>query len=248
MSRSSKRQRQFDAVNSSDVVSTDSSSECSVPSLVIVRPSDDVLCAIQNLLKCSICASHFSSCGNTPLILHCGHSLCTRCAKKLHESSCRNFIVCPYCRQSTFATDMKKVVTNFFVTELIESASKSDLMISAQPSKNGALNRASAISKSSHRSQKVSGNNINGVSWEYFGQLNSQKARHGYGKCSWSDGTTYAGEWKDGCMHGNGFLQFSTGDFYVGSLQRNASHGVGVLLQSDGTVSSGIWRGGQFFA
>ena len=55
----------------------------------------------------------------------------------------------------------------------------------------------------------------------------------------------YAGEWKNGAMHGNGILHFFTGDFYVGSLQKNASHGVGVLVQTNGTVSSGIWIDGR---
>jgi hypothetical protein len=140
---------------------------------------------------------------------------------------------------------MKKVITNYFVTDVLESVSKSDLSVSAHNSKHDASKKASIVSKSSHRSQTVSGINISGVTWEYFGQLNAQKARDGYGKCSWSDGTMYAGEWKNGAMHGNGILHFFTGDFYVGSLQKNASHGVGVLVQTNGTVSSGIWIDGR---
>ena len=143
---------------------------------------------------------------------------------------------------------MKKVVTSYFVTDVLESVSRSDLTISAPKSKHDASKKASTVSKSSHRAQAVSGTNINGVTWEYFGQLNAQKARDGYGKCSWSDGTMYAGEWKNGAMHGNGILFFCTGDFYVGSLQKNASHGVGVLLQKNGAVSSGIWKDGRFDA
>jgi hypothetical protein len=249
MNQSTKRQRHFDAENSSNVVQTaDSVSECLVPALLIVRPDDDVRCAIQNLLKCGICNSNLSSCGNPLRILHCGHSLCTRCVKQLHASGSRNTIVCPYCRLPTVASDVKKVVTNYFVADILESASKSDLIVSAHKSKHDASTKTSVMSKSSNRSQAVLGTNINGVTWEYFGQLNAQKFRNGYGKCSWSDGTTYSGEWKDGFMHGNGVLHFCTGDFYIGSLQRNASHGVGVLLQTNGTVSSGIWKDGKFIA
>jgi hypothetical protein len=144
------------------------------------------------------------------------------------------------------ASDTKKVVTNFFVTDVLESVSKSDVTVSAHKSKGDASKKTSTASKSSNRSQAVSGTNVNGVTWEYFGQLNAQKAPDGYGKCSWSDGTTHAGQWKDGSMHGNGILHFCTGDFYVGSLQKNASHGVGVLLQKNGAVSSGIWKDGKF--
>ncbi len=248
MSQSTKRQRQSDAEDSLDVVETDSSRECPVPALFIDRPSDDVRHAIQNFLKCGICNSNLSSCRNPPRILHCGHSLCTRCVKKLHECGSRSTIVCPYCRIPTVASDIKKVVTNYFVTNVLESVSKSDLTVSAHNSKHDASKKASIVSIGSHRSQTVSGINTNGVTWEYFGQLNAQKARDGYGKCSWSDGTTYAGEWKDGAMHGNGVLHFCTGDFYVGSLQKNASHGVGVLVQTNGTVSSGIWKDGKFIA
>lgn len=248
MSQSTKRQRQSDAEISSDVVRTDSSSECPVPSLLIVQPSDDVRRAIQNLFKCGICNSNLSSCGNLPRILHCGHSLCTKCVKTLHKSGVHNTIVCPYCRLPTLASDMKKIVTNYFVTEVLESVSKSDLMVFAHKSKHDPSKEASIVSKSSNRSQSMSGTNINGVSWEYFGQLNAQKARDGCGKCSWSDGTTYAGEWKGGYMHGNGVLHFCTGDFYLGSLQRNASHGVGILVQTNGTVSSGLWKDGKFIS
>jgi hypothetical protein len=248
MSQSIKRQRQSHDDDSSHVVETDDSSECHIPALLIARPSDDVRCAIQNLLKCGICNSNLSSSGNPPRILHCGHSLCSKCVQTLHKSGKHNTIVCPYCRLPTVASDIKKVVTNYFVTDVLESVSKSDLTVSAHNSKHDASKKASIVSKSSHRSQTVSGTNINGVTWEYFGQLNAQKARDGYGKCSWSDGTTYAGEWKDGAMHGNGVLHFCTGDFYVGSLQKNASHGIGVLLQTNGTVSSGIWKDGKFIS
>ena len=79
-------------------------------------------------------------------------------------------------------------------------------------SKHDSSSKARITSKRSNRSQPVSGTNINGVKWASFGQLNAQKARDGYGKCSWSDGTTYAGEWKDGNMHGNGVLHFSPAD------------------------------------
>ena len=248
MSQLTKRPRQSDTQNSSDIVDTDKSSECPVPALLIVQPNADVRCAMQNLLKCGICNSNFSSCDNPPRILHCGHSLCTRCVKKLYKCGSHSTIVCPYCRLPTVASDMKKVITNYFVTDVLESVSKSELTVSALKSKHDASKKAISVSKSSHRSQTVSGTNINGVTWEYFGQLNAQKARDGYGKCSWSDGTMYAGEWKNGAMHGNGILHFCTGDFYVGSLQKNASHGVGVLLQKNGAVSSGIWKNGRFDA
>jgi hypothetical protein len=247
MSQSTKRQRHNDAENSSDVVQTNSNcaSECLVPALAIVQPSDDVRCAIQNLLKCGICNFNIS-CGNPPRLLHCGHTLCARCVKKLYESRSRNTVVCPYCRLPTVTSDLKNVVTNHFFTDVLDSVSKSDLTVSVHKSKHDSSSKARIMSKSLNRSQTVSGTNINGVKWEYFGQLNAQKARDGYGRCSWSDGTTYAGEWKDGNMHGNGFLHFCTGDLYIGSLQVNASHGVGVLLQTNGTVSSGIWKDGKF--
>ena len=247
MSRSTKRQRELDTENSSDVVHIEYASECPVPELLIALPCEGVRCAIENLLKCGICGSNLSSCGNPPRILHCGHSLCTRCVKKLHDSGSRNAIVCPYCRLPTVASDVKQVVTNYFVTDILETVSKSDLMVSGHKLKHTASKKAHVLSNS-NRSQAISGTNTDGVKWEYFGQLNAQKARDGCGKCSWSDGTTYAGEWKGGYMHGNGVLHFCTGDFYLGSLQRNASHGVGILVQTNGTVSSGLWKDGKFIS
>ena len=54
MSQSTKRHREIDAEDSSedssDVVQTNRASGCLVPALEIVWPSDDVCCAVQNLL------------------------------------------------------------------------------------------------------------------------------------------------------------------------------------------------------
>ncbi len=140
-------------------------------------------------------------------------------------------------------TDISKICKNYFVQEAMESASRTDLNISSKSRRT-----LSTISKNSCLAQRVTGSSTTGLLWQYFGQVNNTGTRHGFGKCSWSDGTTYVGEWKYGFMDGNGVLQFPAEDVYVGTMRMNASHGVGILLQSDGTVSAGIWKDGKFIA
>jgi hypothetical protein len=152
-------------------------------------------------------------------------------------------ITCPYCRVPTIVTNISKICKNFFVQEAMESASRAEVNICAESKHN-----LSGISSSCCKSQRISGSSATGQHWQYFGQLDESGSRHGFGKCSWSDCTTYVGNWKNGFMDGSGVLNFPTEDVYVGTLRLNASHGVGVLLQSDGTVSSGIWKDGKFIA
>ena len=136
-------------------------------------------------------------------------------------------------------SEISGICKNYFLEEVIESAGKADLGIFTDRVDDTVLRRPG-------QSQKLSGTNKNGVQWEFFGQLSAKGIRHGCGKCVWSDGTTFSGEWKDGYMDGTGVLQFSSTDMYIGSMRLNASHGVGMLLQADGSVSSGIWKDGKF--
>ena len=239
-----KRQRSSEVSDASD--SLTGLSIISVPALVRIPLSNELRLSIESIFKCNLCGSNFSSRGNQPLMLHCGHSLCASCVKKIcveHHDTCKS-IKCPYCRFSTVVPKISKVCKNYFVSDVLESLSSPVLNICEQ--EKHCSNRDITNSNRSIQSKTISGSNKTGSNWQFVGQLNAKRARHGHGKCSWSDGTTYAGEWKDGLMDGNGVLQFHTGDMYIGSMHINASHGVGVLFQSDGTISSGIWKDGRF--
>lgn len=216
------------------------SNDCPVPGLFKKLPCEQVRSAIENLFKCNLCHSKFKSRGKHPLLLHCGHSLCSSCVKRISIShDALKSVTCPYCRQPTIVSKISGICKNFFLEEVIESAGKADLGICTDRVDGTVLHR-------SCQSQRLFGTNKNGVHWEFFGQLNAKGIRHGCGKCTWSDGTTFSGEWKDGNMDGTGVLHFSSTDTYIGSMRLNASHGVGMLLQADGSVSSGFWKDGKF--
>jgi hypothetical protein len=173
------------------------SNDCPVPGLFKKLPSDQVRSAIENLFRCNLCHSKFKSMGKHPLLLHCGHSLCSSCVKRISipHNALKN-VTCPYCRQPTVVSEISEICKNYFLEEVIESAGKADLGIFADKSDHG----DGTVLHSSRQSQRVSGTNKNGVHWEFFGQLNAKGIRHGCGKCTWSDGTTFTGEWKNGYM------------------------------------------------
>jgi len=72
---------------------------------------------------------------------------------------------------------------------------------------------------------------------------------NGQGTLTWSDGSKYVGEWKDGKHHGQGTLTFASGEFagdkYVGEFIDGKRHGQGTYTQADGTVDKGIWESGE---
>jgi len=66
--------------------------------------------------------------------------------------------------------------------------------------------------------------------------------RHGSGKCTWSDGSTYEGDWVDGEMTGKGLFIYSSGDKYEGEFFRNCRHGNGTQTWKDEGSHIGNWK------
>eukprot|EP00351_Strombidinopsis_sp_SopsisLIS2011_P003159 CAMPEP_0116881286 /NCGR_PEP_ID=MMETSP0463-20121206/13411_1 /TAXON_ID=181622 /ORGANISM="Strombidinopsis sp, Strain SopsisLIS2011" /LENGTH=61 /DNA_ID=CAMNT_0004533105 /DNA_START=416 /DNA_END=601 /DNA_ORIENTATION=- len=50
----------------------------------------------------------------------------------------------------------------------------------------------------------------------YTGAIDEQGQRTGQGSCTWCDGSTYIGQWKDGKRHGKGVYSLSDGTSYDG--------------------------------
>ncbi|CDO97548.1 unnamed protein product [Coffea canephora] len=65
---------------------------------------------------------------------------------------------------------------------------------------------------------------------------------HGKGKYTWSDGTTYEGDWEEGKMTGKGRISWASGATYEGDFSGNYLHGFGTFTGSDGSLYTGGWR------
>jgi len=66
--------------------------------------------------------------------------------------------------------------------------------------------------------------------------------RNGQGTKTWSGGTKYVGEFKDGKRHGQGTVTYANGDKYVGEFKDNNQHGHGTFTWSSGTEYVGGWK------
>ena len=65
---------------------------------------------------------------------------------------------------------------------------------------------------------------------------------NGHGTWTYTDKTTYVGEWRNGLKHGQGTLTWPNGYIYVGEFQDSKWHGQGTLTFPDGATYLGEWR------
>ena len=78
---------------------------------------------------------------------------------------------------------------------------------------------------------------------EYSGATDSDGKRCGQGKCTWSDGSSYEGEWKHGFRHGKGVFNSREGTRYDGEWINDIRHGVGDLFYTkSGNRIKGTWE------
>ena len=68
---------------------------------------------------------------------------------------------------------------------------------------------------------------------------------NGYGTWTYTDLTTYVGEWSDGKKHGQGTVTWPNGYIYVGEFHDSKWHGQGTLTFPDGATYVGDWRDGN---
>ena len=78
----------------------------------------------------------------------------------------------------------------------------------------------------------------------YVGEWRDGK-KHGKGTVTWPNGYIYEGEFQDSKWHGEGTLTFPDGATYVGEWRDSNMNGQGTFSLADGTVKKGIWKNGE---
>jgi hypothetical protein len=66
-----------------------------------------------------------------------------------------------------------------------------------------------------------------------------------FGTLTFSDGSKYVGEFKDGLLHGQGTLEFPDGEKYVGEFKDGKQHGQGTYTFPSGSKYVGEFKDGQ---
>ena len=106
---------------------------------------------------------------------------------------------------------------------------------------------------------------MNKMKNHYFGQLDKNGERGGYGKIEYSTGDSYEGYWENGKKNGNGLYRFraggsflgsfiddvpsgngqrtySSGNFYEGEFSKGKKNGFGIMRFKNGDVYEGNWN------
>jgi hypothetical protein len=65
------------------------------------------------------------------------------------------------------------------------------------------------------------------------------------GVYTWSDGSTYSGDWFEGMKHGRGLYVYANGDVYEGGYYNGVKHGYGAAAWSNGSRYEGNWDSGR---
>lgn len=87
-----------------------------------------------------------------------------------------------------------------------------------------------------------------GENYRYYGQINDNNERDGYGRTVTSEGTTaYEGEYKEDKRNGFGAFYYKDGRInYVGNWNKNTRNGFGIGFRgSDGSAHIGNWFNNQ---
>ena len=95
----------------------------------------------------------------------------------------------------------------------------------------------------SYPNAEISGN----FSWTdgstYVGEFRDGRP-HGFGTYTWPDGDKYTGFWVAGKRHGLGFHSRLNGFVYIGNFVDNMPHGEGSSVDARGNSYSGTWEAG----
>ena len=79
----------------------------------------------------------------------------------------------------------------------------------------------------------------------YASIKNSHFALGRAGVYTWSDGSTYSGDWFEGMKHGRGLYVYANGDVYEGGYYNGVKHGYGAAAWSNGSRYEGNWDSGR---
>mmetsp|Transcript_31364 Transcript_31364/g.57560 ORF Transcript_31364/g.57560 Transcript_31364/m.57560 type:complete len:256 (-) Transcript_31364:85-852(-) len=76
---------------------------------------------------------------------------------------------------------------------------------------------------------------------------NERPVPHGQGQQTNADGSTLAGQWKDGLLDGNGeWRAAGSCESYVGEWKKGKKHGFGVYKYANGDLYEGDWANGLY--
>ena len=76
-------------------------------------------------------------------------------------------------------------------------------------------------------------------------QFEKDNKRNGEDTYTWTNGTTYIGEWKNDRMHGQGNLTYADGGQYIGAFKNGKSNGQGTFFWASGAQHTGEWTDGK---
>ncbi|QDZ25416.1 hypothetical protein HOP50_17g79570 [Chloropicon primus] len=79
----------------------------------------------------------------------------------------------------------------------------------------------------------------------YEGERSKDELPHGSGRCTFKNGSTYEGLWRDGYMHGQGTYVWVDGVQFKGDFHMNQIQGTGTFAWPNGDVYVGELRGGK---
>jgi len=80
---------------------------------------------------------------------------------------------------------------------------------------------------------------------KYVGEFKDGNS-NGQGTYTWANGNKYVGEFKHGGFNGQGTFTWSDGSKYVGEFKDGIFNGQGTYTGADGTVEEGIWKNSKF--
>ncbi|CAL4230361.1 unnamed protein product, partial [Meganyctiphanes norvegica] len=73
--------------------------------------------------ECIVCFSRYDDKEQRPRVLHCGHTLCSKCLKTAIRGNTK---MCPKCIQKYSALNVKDLPVNFSLENMMKSANTSD--------------------------------------------------------------------------------------------------------------------------
>ena len=76
----------------------------------------------------------------------------------------------------------------------------------------------------------------------YTGDVNSEGKREGFGRCKWSDGSNYTGQWWNGVRHGKGVFKSREGTLHDGMFHDDIRHGPGEMTYASGNKVIATWE------
>ena len=80
----------------------------------------------------------------------------------------------------------------------------------------------------------------------YEGEVDERSMPHGKGVFTYTNGSSYDGEFEHGVRNGYGIFRWSTGDSYEGGWMNDKRHGEGVMKYANGRVRKGRFENNEY--